>query len=359
LTRAQIKTLMDPVRRQSSNVTRQPDGKDESGSLRMTNGGLRMTASRPVLPPGVPQYFVPVRGTQPSGSSLVYRPMVLGLSQIRFADSRKGLEAIHDEAHLMPVDRDVAVMEWERSTVVSIMRDDLEREPNPEARFEEIAQAAGQAKQYDEWKKDYANWLFRTAALDLLRSPGLAELSRPGESERDFRVRLQQVAHERRDAAAEKLRRKYGPKIAALRDRIRRAEQAVEREKEQAKQTGLQTALSVGATILGAFMGRKTISATTIGKASTALGKAGRTMKDMKDVGMAQDNVSVLQQQLADLEAQFRVETDSLTGSDPQTEPLETVPLRPNKKDISVKLVALAWLPHWRDSTDNLLPAYQ
>jgi hypothetical protein len=252
----------------------------------------------------------------------------------------------------------VAVVEWERSTAVSITQDDLKREPSPEARFEEIAQAAGQAKQYDEWKKAYGNWLFRTATLDLLRSPGLEELSRPGESERDFRVRLQQVARERRDAAAEKLRQKYGPKIAALRDRIRRAEQAVEREKEQAKQTGLQTALSVGATILGAFMGRKTISATTIGKATTALGKAGRTMKDMKDVGIAQDNVEALQQQLADLEVQFKSETDSLSGADPQTELLETVPLRPAKSNISVKLVALAWLPHWRDPADSLLPAY-
>jgi hypothetical protein len=285
--------------------------------------------------------------------------MVLGFSQIRFIDSKKGLEAIHDEAHVMPIDREAAVVEWERSTAAPIMRDDLEREPDSDARFEEIAPAAGQPKSYEEWKKAYAAWLFRTAKLDLYRSPSLFEVSNPGESERDFRVRLQQMSRERRDAAADKLRQKYAPKIAALQERIRRAEQAVEREKEQAKQTGLQTALTVGATILGAFMGRKAISATTIGKATTALGKAGRAMKDAKDVGMAQDNVAFLQQQLAELERQFKAETDSLTGSDPQTESLETVPLRPNKKDISVKLVALAWLPHWRDSTDNLLPAYQ
>jgi hypothetical protein len=74
---------------------------------------------------------------------------------------------------------------------------------------------------------------------------------------------------------------------------------------------------------------------------------------------MAQDNVAALQQQLADLEAQFKSETDSLSGSDPSTEPLETIPLRPAKSNISLKLVALVWLPHWRDSMENLLPAYQ
>ncbi|CAI4030457.1 ATP-binding protein [Nitrospira tepida] len=359
LTRTQIKSLMDPVRRQTSSVMRQPGGKAESDSLRMTNDGLRMTASRPVLPPGVPQYFVPMRGTRPSGSQLVYRPMVLGLSQIRFADAKKGLEAIHDEAHVMPADRAAATLDWERSEAISIVQDDLEREPNSEARFEEIATAAGQPKSYDEWKRDYSNWLFRTAKLDLYRSPRLSELSKPGESERDFRVRLQQVAHERRDAAADKLRQKYAPKIAALQERLRRAEQAVEREKEQAKQTGLQTALSVGATILGAFMGRKSISATTIGKATTALGKAGRTMKDMKDVGMAQDNVAALQQQLADLEAQFKSETDQLSAFDPQSEPLETLALRPTKTNIAVKLVALAWLPDWQDAQGALTPAWE
>jgi hypothetical protein len=362
LTRTQIKTLMDPRKREKLEVSKEVGEQGEeshAGRPPVTSRSSLLMGSRPVLPPGVPQYFVPARGARPSGSSLIYRPMVLGLSQIRFTDGRKGLEAVQEEAHVMPVDRDVTVVEWERSMAVSIEQDDLEREPNPEAQFEEIALAAGQAKQYDEWKKAYGNWLFRTATLDLYRSPSLSEISKPGETERDFRVRLQQVAHERRDAAAEKLRQKYGPKIAALRDRIRRAEQAVEREKEQAKQTGLQTALSVGATILGAFMGRKTISATTIGKATTALGKAGRTMKDMKDVGMAQDNVAALQQQLADLEAQFKSETDRLSGSDPPTEPLETIPLRPAKSNISLKLVALAWLPYWRDSTENLLPAYQ
>jgi hypothetical protein len=201
--------------------------------------------------------------------------------------------------------------------------------------------------------------LYQVQKIELYRSPELDEISRPDESERDFRVRLKQIAHERRDTAVGKLRQKYAPKIAALHERIRRAEQAVEREKEQAKQTGLQTALSVGATILGAFMGRKTISATTIGKATTALGKAGRTMKDMKDVGMAQDNVAVLQQQVVDLEARFKSETEELSGADPQSETLETLALRPTKSNISVKLVALAWLPYWRDSTENLLPAYQ
>ncbi len=77
-------------------------------------------------------------------------------------------------------------------------------------------------------------------------------------------------------------------------------------------------------------------------------------------MGQAEENVSALQQQLADLEAQFKTETDVLaTATDPLNERLETISLKPTKANIAVKLVALAWTPHWRDGKGVLTPAWQ
>ena len=45
----------------------------------------------------------------------------------------------------------------------------------------------------------------------MLRSPSTGETSRPDESERDFRARLQQASRESRDRALDALRRKYAP----------------------------------------------------------------------------------------------------------------------------------------------------
>ena len=81
--------------------------------------------------------------------------------------------------------------------------------------------------------------------------------SQPGESEGDFRNRLSVAAREQRDAAVEKLRTKYAAKHATLTERIRKAEQAVDREAEQARGAKVQTAISLGSTILGAFLGRR------------------------------------------------------------------------------------------------------
>jgi hypothetical protein len=121
----------------------------------------------------------------------------------------------------------------------------------------------------------------------------------------------------------------------------------------------MQAAISVGASILGAFLGRKTISATNIGRATTAIRGAGRVLKESQDVTMAEDNVAALQQQLAGLEAAFKTESEALSAaSDPMLERLEPVSLKPAKADIAVKLVGLGWIPEWRAPDGSLTRAW-
>ena len=73
---------------------------------------------------------------------------------------------------------------------------------------------------------------------------------------------------------------------------------------------------------------------------------------------MAKENVAALDQQIADLEAQFQGEVDKLAATlDGQTEQLEVLALKPTKSNIAVKLVALAWLPSWRSQEGSLTAA--
>jgi hypothetical protein len=237
---------------------------------------------------------------------------------------------------------------------------DLEVAPADGAQFLPLPASAGKPKSYADWTRDFVGWLFRTQFLTLFRSPTSKAVSRPGESEREFRLRLQQEGREHRDRAVEALRQKYGPKIAALQERVRRAEQMKERQQAEARSSQVQAAISVGASILGAFLGRKTVSAANIGRATTAIRSAGRVMKETQDVGAAQENVAALQQQLADLEAQFKSESETLVAAtDPLREQLESISVKPAKANITVKLVTLAWTPHWRDAKGALSSAWQ
>ena len=219
--------------------------------------------------------------------------------------------------------------------------------------------ALGDPKSYVAWSRDFQEWLYRSQELKLYRSPALDLASKPGESEQDFRIRLSQSGRERRDELLEKIRQRYATRIASLQERIRRAEQATEREKAQAQQQKLQTAISVGATILSALTGRRSYVRSTLGRASTAARGAGRILKEGQDVARARENVQVLQKQLEELEAQATYDADLLLkAADPLTEQLETLNAKPRKTDISVRVLGLGWVPWWRDAKGGTSRAF-
>ena len=111
------------------------------------------------------------------------------------------------------------------------------------------------------------------------------------------------------------MRKKYAAKQAALAERLRRAEASVEREQQQASQAKLQTAVSIGATLLGALLGRKAINVGTLGRATTAARGVGRTMKESEDIKRAGESVEAVKAQAADLDAEILAETQRITAA--------------------------------------------
>lgn len=361
LTRQQIKLLMDPLK--SGQVSNAPKPTTATAPVKASTATMSASSSRPVLPPEVSQAFIPVRFNPPAGATLTYRPMLLGCGSVYFTDTKSGTDQQEELCLLAPITEGVvaAAVDWSAAEEVAIDDSELEREPAADfgkPTFAPLPAVAGKAKSYDSWKKQLADSLYRGRSLKLFRSLALKQMSKPGESERDFRVRLQQIARERRDAELDKLRAKFAPRVSAFEERLRRAEQAVEREREQASASKWNTAISVGSTILGAFLGRKAVSAGTIGRATTAARGASRTYKESQDVNRAGETVESLKQQLADLQAEFDTESKEIAARmDAQAEELETVALKPKKTNITVSAPTLAWTPFWSAGGEES-PAY-
>jgi hypothetical protein len=364
LTRAQIKILMDPRRAATPALpaagragTPAPAAAGGEPPRALAGATPDRGGIRPVLPPAVPQCFLPVRGPAPPGATLVYRPMVAGAATVRLADAKAGVDETREVLLLAPVGDQAISVSWEEATPVDLAVTDLATAPREPAQYADVPAAAGRAKSYEGWARDLVGWLQGSQRLDLFRHGASRLVSRPGESERDFRVRLSEGAREARDRAAERLRQKYGPKRAALEERLRRAQQTVAREQEQVTQQGLQTAISVGASILGAFLGRKVGSVSNVGRATTAARGAGRVLKERQDVGRAQETAQVVQERLADLEAQFQAEL-AAAGVAGASDTLDPITVRPKKGQVSVRLLSLAWAPHWRQETGAVTPAW-
>ncbi len=357
LTRNQIKKLMDQEKTSQPELT-QPQEILPPESLAAKDQVSPSSSSRPMLPPEIPQYFISIRGVQPGGTSLFYEPTLLGIGKIYYADAKIGIAAEKDASFSVSFTDQASSIHWDEAQKVDISEDDLEKLPEEDAFFGELPKETGKKKSYISWSKAFKDWLYRNQKLELFKSPSLKTVSKPGEKERDFRVRLQHVFHEKRDTFVERLRKKYALKIDRLEERIRRAEQVLEKEKDQVKQHKLQTAISFGATLFGALMGRKKVSMSTLGRATTAARRAGRTMKESKDVEKAKENIEELENQLSELQTLLAEEIEEVkTNLNPLTEEFETYEIKPKKRDISVSLVALVWSPYWQDEKGGIKPA--
>ncbi len=107
-------------------------------------------------------------------------------------------------------------------------------------------------------------------------------------------------------------------------------------------------------------MGRKAATRSTLGRATTAARGVGRSVRQEQDIGRAQETLQSHAARLQELEAELQSEMEEVRAQfDPLTEELETVVVRPKKKDISADLVALAWTPHWVGAEGERTPAWE
>ncbi|MBK7644036.1 MAG: DUF87 domain-containing protein [Planctomycetes bacterium] len=360
MARNQIKLLMDP-RRGAPNATAPAPTATAAAAAPERNrvASPAAAAGRPALPPEVTQRFLPTRVAPAPNAKLVYLPALFASTSVWFQDAKLELSSEQKADVILELEPAAVALDWNQASRAGVIAEDLELEPRPDAEFGELPAAASKPKSYDAWSKALVETLFRGLELSLWKSPSLELVSRADEDERAFRIRLQQAAREERDRAAEKLRSKYAPKRAVLDERLRRAEQQLEKERAEASEAKVSSFLSIGASLLGAFTGRKTLSAAKVSRVATGARAVGRSAKQGADVGRAEENIAALGRQLDELEQAFR---DELTGLehvyDPLRESLERLRVRPKKTNIAVRTLVLAWMPHWRTSDGRLAPAW-
>jgi len=347
LTRNQIKTLTDPMRSKFA-APPAPAASLEQPVPEKRTGASSKPSSRPMVPPNVPQYFVPARLRPAAEQHFLYVPMLYGAADVNVSDSKSGVNTTLNVHAFYPITDDPVPVNWDSAQLCDIDAGDLEKDVAESVdMFGDLPSIATKTKSYDGWAKEFVNCLYQSQTVSIMKSPSSGIFSLAGESERDFRLRLQQATREARDSAVDALRKKYAAKMSALEERLRRAQQAEAVQAEQAKAAKMQTVISLGTTLLGGLLGRKTVSVGNIGRAAATARGVARSMKESTDVTRANETVEAVQQQLQELNAQLESEIAQLTAtSDPATEKFETLALKPKKKDISVKLVALVWTPH-------------
>jgi Skp family chaperone for outer membrane proteins len=274
-------------------------------------------------------------------------PAIVGSARVSYTDAKLGVDETRDVLVWTPVVDGPVAVDWEQAEPAAFKVDALARVPQHEAGFDTLAAAATSARNYSQWQRDFGQWVGRSQPLELLRSARTKLVSRPDESERDFRIRLQTTQREQREAEMASLREKYASKLATLEDRVRRAETAVERQTQQASESKVQAGVSVAATIFAAVLGRKAVSTTTLGRATTAARGMGRIGRESQDVARAQGELKATIEKRDALAQTLDAELQAIAARWDQArdEPLERLLIKPKRGGVSVQLVALVWTP--------------
>ena len=208
LTRQQIKTLMAP---RKAAVTGAGATAAPARTVLAPAAPEGLVAQPPVLPPGSKQVYLPVTVTESQSvrtiadriggavtateKRLVYEPALIGFATVRFVDRKLAIDESHDVTFLTPGGAGDKLISWKDATPLKLDPRDLAGAPEQDAFFvADLPQGATDAKALSRLTGDLADELYRTQGYELAFNPTLKLYSRPGESERDFKVRCDQLA---------------------------------------------------------------------------------------------------------------------------------------------------------------------
>lgn len=285
-------------------------------------------ATPPTLPPGIPQVFCASPGTAN------YRAVLLGETEVAYSSARLGINRTERVRATAEIPDAFRAPEW-----ASGGSDHSPRAPQ-EGSFGEVPAPACDPKSYPKWESGFKSWIARALPLEIPACKALGLTAKPGESAAEFAARVRLAAREARDAETDRLRKKYAPKKAALDERLRRAQSALETQKAQAANAKMQTAISIGTSILGAFLGRKTSRAIT--GAGTAARGISRSIKEGGDVAGAEAAMAAIQNQIAALDAEFAAEARAISTAEPL---IESLSIKAQAAGVAPPRVSLAWIP--------------
>lgn len=298
LTRNQVRTLMADKKA--------PEPEEEDGDAVDVADDAEPAASaeatRPVLPPGIDEYFVPVAAAAKS-DPIRYRPMLFGSAEVRFTDRKLDIDIWHDRGYLAPIGSGAAAVDWDRAHEIAVPLAELGHEPEPEAEFAALPAAAAKASSYKRWASRFGTWLYRNTVLE-----------------------AGQLTREQREAVVESIRERYRSKVEKVTDKVERTRRAVERDVDQKRAEELDTIISMGTEMLGSLFGRRSRSrrSTSRSRSRTARNRSAKLRHDFEDAV----------QELEALRREVEAEINDLDFS-----------IKPSKSNIDVRKVVLVWAP--------------
>ena len=169
-------------------------------------------STAPGLPHDVPQVYLPARRSMyqalgdlearlgsklnVTDTKLRYDAHLLGLGTVNFVDDKRNVREQQSVKLLVSPPGGSNLVRWDEGSPIEIDERDLAGQPDGAAVFGEVPASINTARKLTSLRSDLTEYLYRNLTYPLFYSPAVKVYSLPGEDERSFKIRLQQVARE-------------------------------------------------------------------------------------------------------------------------------------------------------------------
>ena len=306
----------------------------------LTGPPIEQAAVAPQAASGIPVSYLPATPGQ------VYRPALAGFLTVYIKDDKRNISHTETVTRVTPLGGGVVPVEWDNKLDLDLTLDDLEKEPTRGATFSDLPPEAKLKTSFTAWQRALVDTVWRESAVEIREHKKLGLVSELEEEERDFIARVKMAAREQRDRELDEIEAKYDKKRLAIDERIAKAEERVDRVKDQAKDAKMQSAISFGAAALGAVLGKSLVSQANVYKSATAAKSLSRASKSSSNVGRAQESMERVEQQLKLLEEDMQKDIKALSDRyENAADDIVTVTVKPLKSNVVVNALILVWMP--------------
>jgi len=335
LTRSQIKTLTAESRESQAAVP-------QHSTAIMSEHSEAQTEKPPPLPAVIRRSYASLDLTVDPDSRVVYHLFAAASADVTFLDNRYGILQTVPAAYALPLGEDRQDISWAQAKIFDFRPELFSANAAQDAAYMPVPATSIDLDLIGALDTQFEHFISRNFMLTLLQSETFKISSSPGESERDFRIRLQQTSRERRDLEVERLRRYYAKQEDSLQRQLETARRLVEKEGDQYKQKMLDTAITVGSSLFGALLGGRSARSSV----TSAARSASRLSKEKGDIERAKQKMSQIEARMKELEEQLQEQIDDLGEKfDTQNEELKKIMIQPKKTDIRQKFFGFVWVP--------------
>ena len=317
------------------------------------------TNLQPPVPASVAQYFLPndlssqqaiadwERKTNFSaasfgGAMLAYRPFLLAQVSIRYQDRKTQMYTVRQAAYLVSNVERAGIVHWDQAEAHPFDTRRLSGEAFAAALYGDLDPGLTDSKRMTALQRELIDVVYNTKKLEVPYNAALNLYGDPDSDFASFRSQLQQTARERRDAEMDTLTAKYEKILDRFDDQIQKKGQRLDNTKRTLADLKREQLFTTGEAVLGLMKGR---TAFTLSRMSRSAVYKQRTKGQ---VDMAALDVQQLEENKADAVAEYENAVRDLNERWAKiATSIEQYQITPYKKDITVDLFGIAWVPFW------------